>query len=78
MQNSYKRIAELAHGNMERQTPIGTSPQCARRSIVAWGEENGFVQLGDADVKKIEECTAIYLVRNPNGRLPQSQKKNCD
>lgn len=50
---------------------IGTSPKCARRSIVAWGEENGFVQLGDADVKKIEEATAIYLVRNPNGRLPK-------
>jgi len=29
------------------------------------------VQLGDADVKKVEECTAIYLVRNPNGRLPK-------
>jgi len=29
------------------------------------------VQLGDADVKKIEEATAIYLVRNPNGRLPK-------
>lgn len=50
---------------------IGTSPKCARRSIVAWGEANGFVQLGDADVKKIEESTAIYLVRNPNGRLPK-------
>ena len=50
---------------------IGTSPKCARRSIVSWGEANGFVQLGDADVKKIEEATAIYLVRNPNGRLPK-------
>ena len=50
---------------------IGTSPKCARRSIVSWGEENGFVQLGDADVKKIQEATAIYLVRNPNGRLPK-------
>jgi len=50
---------------------IGTSPKCARRSIVAWGEANGFVQLGDADVKKVEDVTAIYLVRNPNGRLPK-------
>lgn len=50
---------------------IGTSPKCARRSIISWGEANGFVQLGDADVKKIDECTAIYLVRNPNGRLPK-------
>ena len=50
---------------------IGTSPKCARRSIISWGEANGFVQLGDADVKKIEEATAIYLVRNPNGRLPK-------
>ena len=50
---------------------IGTSPKCARRSIVSWGEANGFVQLGDADVKKIENSTAIYLVRNPNGRLPK-------
>jgi hypothetical protein len=50
---------------------IGTSPKCARRSIVSWGEANGFVQLGDADVKKIEDYTGIYLVRNPNGRLPK-------
>ena len=50
---------------------IGTSPKCARRSIVSWGEANGFVQLGDADVKKIEDATAIYFVRNPNGRLPK-------
>jgi len=50
---------------------IGTSPKCARRSIISWGEENGFAQLGDADVKKIEKCNAIYLVRNPNGRLPK-------
>ena len=50
---------------------IGTSPKCARRSIVSWGEANGFVQLGDADVKNIQDATAIYLVRNPNGRLPK-------
>jgi DUF1680 family protein len=50
---------------------IGASPKCSRRSIVSWGEENGFVQLGDADVKKIEDTTAIYLLRNPNGRLPK-------
>jgi len=50
---------------------IGTSPKCARRSIESWGEENGFVRLGDADVKRIEDCTAIYLVRNPYGRLPK-------
>ena len=50
---------------------IGTSPKCARRSIINWGEANGFVQLGDADVKKIENADAIYLVRNPNGRLPK-------
>tara|TARA_B100001057_G_scaffold305326_1_gene305453 strand:- start:504 stop:1043 length:540 start_codon:yes stop_codon:yes gene_type:complete len=50
---------------------IGTSPKCARRSIINWGEANGFVQLGDADVKKINESKAIYLVRNPNGRLPK-------
>lgn len=50
---------------------IGTSPKCARRSIGSWGEANGFVQLGDADVKKIENATAIYFVRNPNGRLPK-------
>lgn len=50
---------------------IGTSPKCARRSIIAWGEANGFVQLGDADVKNIQDATAIYLVRNPNGRLPK-------
>ena len=50
---------------------IGTSPKCARRSILNWGEANGFAQLGDADVKKIQEVNAIYLVRNPNGRLPK-------
>ena len=45
--------------------PIGTSPKCARRSIINWGEANGFVQLGDADVKNIEGADAIYPVRNP-------------
>jgi len=50
---------------------IGTSPKCARRSIINWGEQNNFVQLGDKDVKNITECNAIYLVRNPNGRLPK-------
>jgi len=50
---------------------IGTSPKCARRSIVNWGEANGFAQLGDADVKKIQEVDAVYLIRNPNGRLPK-------
>ena len=50
---------------------IGTSPKCARRSIINWGEANGFVQLGDADVKNIQNADAIYLVRNPNGRLPK-------
>jgi len=50
---------------------IGTSPKCARRSIISWGEENNFVQLGDNDVKNIKEYNAIYLVRNPNGRLPK-------
>jgi len=50
---------------------IGTSPKCARRSIISWGEANGFVQIGDADVKKLDDFVAIYLVRNPNGRLPK-------
>ena len=50
---------------------IGTSPKCARRSILNWGEANGFAQLGDADVKKIQEVDAVYLIRNPNGRLPK-------
>ena len=32
------------------------------------------VQLGDADVKKIEECTAIYLVRNPQWKIASKFK----
>ena len=50
---------------------IGTSSKCARRSIINWGEANGFAELSDADVKNIKECSAIYLIRNPNGRLPK-------
>ena len=50
---------------------IGASAKCARRSIINWGEANGFAELSDADVKNIKECSAIYLIRNPNGRLPK-------
>jgi len=54
-----------------RKHLIGTSPKCARRSIVDWGANNGFAQLSDADVKNINDCDAVYLIRNPNGRLPK-------
>ena len=50
---------------------IGASAKCARRSIINWGEANGFAELSDADVKNVKECSAIYLIRNPNGRLPK-------
>ena len=48
---------------------IGAAPKAARRSILSWGEANGFVQIGDADVKKLQEFTPIYVVREPGDRL---------
>jgi len=48
---------------------IGGSPKSARRSIIAWGEENNFIKLGDNDVKKLENFQPVFIVRNPQDRL---------
>ena len=48
---------------------IGAAPKAARRSIASWGEANGFVQIGDADVKKLDEFIPVYVIREPGDRL---------
>ena len=48
---------------------IGFSPICATRSILAWGEANGFVELGDNDLAKIDKCVSVFVVRNTDSRM---------
>ena len=50
---------------------LGFAPNYEENFIKQWAIINDFTLLGDNDIKKIQEYTPYFFVKNPNTRLPE-------
>ena len=50
---------------------LGFAPNYEENFIKQWAIINDFTLLGDNDIKKIQEYTPYFFVKNPNTRLSE-------